>query len=211
MSSPPQLIGYFPKRKVRADGLLPGAPSPSLPGAPVVEELCSVSDCVAPGPDGWRERQIHNVHELFDTRKLAWSVVPRRERPEFEMFAYRLYPVQFIDGRRKAWVPIWDLAVEPLPRSFVRLGWDAVVGGDGHGLGCSPLSCNYQAGLPGIPAVNRHCLMPSERQGLQLARLFSKTKPEPGPYCVVEVWREPPAPARKGKQAARRTSAKSRP
>ena len=39
-------------------------------------------------------------------------------------------------------------------------------------------------------AVNRYCFVATESEATDLARNFSVTKPEPGPYCVVEVWRD---------------------
>jgi hypothetical protein len=42
----------------------------------------------------------------------------------------------------------------------------------------------------GVPAVNRFCLVDTERDAVEMARAFSVSQPEPGPYCVVEVWRE---------------------
>jgi hypothetical protein len=39
------------------------------------------------------------------------------------------------------------------------------------------------------PDMNRYCLVSKERAALELACRFSIDKPEPGPYCVVDVWR----------------------
>lgn len=38
--------------------------------------------------------------------------------------------------------------------------------------------------------LNRYCLVDTEDEGIELARSFCISKPEPGPYCVVEVWRD---------------------
>jgi hypothetical protein len=188
-----KLVGYFPKqRTTRSTWALR---HPDLPFAyfccpAAVEELCSVSDCIARGPDGWRDQGKHNFYDLYDTRELAWSVVPVGARADFELFAYRLHLVQFEDGQAEP-IEVWDdLEVEPLPHSFVRLGWDAVVGGNHHSFGCSPLSCNGMAGGVGIPPVNHYFLVATEQGAIDLARSFSVSKPEPGPYCAVEVWRD---------------------
>ena len=77
--------------------------------------------------------------------------------------------------------------VTPLPKAFDCLGYDAVELTDGQCLGCSPLSCNGEAAQH---PVNRYCLVATEQEGIALARRFSISKPEPGPYSVVEVWRE---------------------
>lgn len=175
-------IGYFPKRRTTRS--LPD-PTSSEPAA----EICSVSGCVARGPEGWEAFGKHNFYEKYDTPESAWGVVRAAERPEFALFAYWLLPVQFEDGLEEAIEPWWELTAVPPDRPFVRLGWDAVVGGNHHGFGCSPLSCNNRAGEAGVPAVNRFCLADTEADALEMARSFSVTKPEPGPYCVVEVWR----------------------
>jgi hypothetical protein len=98
--------------------------------------------------------------------------------------------VQFEDGQEEAIDLWWEPAVEPMTETFVRLGWDAVVGGNGHSFGCSPLSCNSGADIVRCPEINRYCLVGDERAATGLARSFSVTQPEPGPYCVVEVWRD---------------------
>jgi hypothetical protein len=168
----------------------PDHPDASFPASAPAEEICSVSDCIAQGPEGWRDQGKHNFYGLYDSADLAWSVVPAPVRADFELFAYRLSLVQFEEGREEPMEEWWELDVEPMSRSFVRLGWDAVVGGAHHGFGCSPLSCNNEAGEAGIPAVNRYCLVASAQEGIELARRFSISEPEPGPYCVVEVWRD---------------------
>jgi len=187
------LVGYFPKRRTTRcnwASLWPNHADRAFPCSEPVEEICSVSDCVAPGPDGWREQGKHNFYDAYDTPRLAWSVVPIETRADFELYAYRLLLVEFNDGREepmKAWP---ELTVEDMPASFVRLGWDAVEGGNHCSFGCSPLSCNSGCHDVEIAEKNQYCLVNSEQQGIDLARHFSICKPEPGPYCVVEVWRE---------------------
>lgn len=187
----PTLIGYMAKRRVWRGGpggtIWPVAPS-------TIEEICSVSRCIAAAPEAWRDGIGQNPFSVYDSPDLAWAQVPTDLRKEFDVFAYRLYPVYFADGREESVEALgqFELDVERLPENFVQLGWDAVQGGKDLGFGCSPLSCNGQAGQDGLPEVNRHCLVSSEALGLELARRFSVTKPEPGPYCVVEVWRATP-------------------
>lgn len=191
----PVLIGYLAKRSVRRDQWSGSHPTGGFPAAPPVEEIASVSRCIAGPAEGWREFNRHNVHDLYDRPELAWSVVPEDQRAAFRLYAYRRYPVRFDDGHEEPAEELWDLTIEPIPRPFVRLGWDAVEGGPQSGLGCSPLSCNGLAALPGLPEPNRHCLASSRADAFALAREFSRSKPEPGPYCVIEVWRLPPETA----------------
>jgi len=78
------------------------------------------------------------------------------------------------------------LETAPLPASFGRLGFDVVSRHSDATFECSPLSCNYMARE--IP-VNRYCLIETEAEAFQVARDFSRSEPEPGSYCLVEVWR----------------------
>ena len=188
----PLLIGYLPKRIVRrGPDTAPGFTQPFPAGAPV-EEICSASRCLAPAPEGWRQHATFNHFDVCDSPAEAWRLVPAGKRTEFQLFAWCLWPVLFSKGREEPMDLWWEPKPKPLPTPFIRLGWDAVASTNGHSFGCSPLSCNGQAGLPGVPWVNRHCLVSSRKHGVELARRFSLSEPEPGPYCAVEVWRKRP-------------------
>ena len=179
------LVGYFPKRRTAPDGTAwPGPPAPEPPHI-----VGSVTTCIAKGPDGWEDGGGYNYFRLYDSPTLAWSAVPAEVRPAFELFAYRLSLVRFERGVEQLIEAWWEMPVEPLGPAFERIGWDAVVDGSAS-FGCSPLTCNGQTGRDGIPPVNRYCLVDTEAEGVELARIFSLSEPEPGPYCVVEVWRE---------------------
>lgn len=185
------LVGYCPKRRTTRSCWVsrdPEVPQGYFPWDAPVEEICSVSRCVAKVPDGWRDCGKRNVLGMYDRPEVAWSTVPIPARPDFELFAYRLLLVRFGDGQEEPmeeeeW---WKLAVEPMSRSFVRLGWDAVE----ESFGCSPVSCNVGCVEVNVLPLNRYCLVDTEEEGIELARSFSISKPEPGPYCVVEVWRD---------------------
>jgi hypothetical protein len=187
-------VGFVAKRRVtRAGWVSPWSehPDAGFPCFPPVDEICSVSNCIANAFEGIGIHGNDNPLGLFTIARLAWSAVPVEARTDVALYAYRLWPVQFADGREKViaewW---WDPPEEPISDTFVRLGWDAVEGGNGLSFGCSPLSCNNQADILRFPQLNRHCLMSEELAALDLARSFSISKPEPGPYCVVEVWRD---------------------
>src|SRR5438552_1623291 len=113
----PTLIGYFPKQvATRPDWLNTGR----------VKAVCSVSQCVSPGPEGWIDRWAHNPMWAFDDEQTAWGVVPGGpQNPGYQMFAYRLFPVQFDGGKQRPFV-IPPLAVRPLPDGYRRLGYDVV-------------------------------------------------------------------------------------
>ncbi len=191
-----KFVGYFPKRRTtRSRWALRYPDQPhsffSSSCSEPVEEICSVSDCIARGPEGWRDQGKHNVYDMYNNPHLAWSVVPVEVHSDFELFAYRLLLLEFKEGRGEPMADWWELTVEPMPRSFVRLGWDAVEGGNHCSFGCSPMSCNAGCDVVEIAKRNRYCLVSTEEEGIALARHFSICQPEPGPYCVVEVWREP--------------------
>ncbi len=187
----PIFIGYLAKRIAkRADFPSPGG-DVGFPCAPPVEEICSVSGCIARRTEQWWDLARHTDFGVYDTPELAWSMVPAGERQAFALHAYRLYPVRYAAGQPVSLDLLDGLEpdAEPLPEWFVRLGWDAVEMSDHGSFGCSPLSCNGQAGVEGVPVVNPYCLVSSEADGFELARAFSISTPEPGPYCVVEVFR----------------------
>jgi hypothetical protein len=78
--------------------------------------------------------------------------------------------------------------VEPLPPSFISIGFDAVSKSTSDFFECSPLSCNHMAAH--IAGVNRYCLMDTLNEAVMLAERFSIEEPERGPYYVIEVLRE---------------------
>jgi hypothetical protein len=90
-----------------------------------VEEVCSVSTCVSEDPDGWIDRWLHNEMWAYDSPELAWSVVSETARGEFDLYAYQMFPVEFVEGEQRPFA-IPPLHVQPLPGSFERLGYDAV-------------------------------------------------------------------------------------
>ncbi len=171
------LIGYFPKR---------AAARPEWLQAPAVREICSVSECIANGPEGWINRWTHNELWLYDTQQLAESVIPAgSEGDAFRIYAYRLLPILF-RARNQEPLDLPGMTVQPLPASFVSLGFDVVSRSVGTAFECSPLSCN---GMATQFEVNEYCLVSSPEVALELARWFANEEPEPGPYVVVEVLR----------------------
>lgn len=173
----PILIGYFPKQTAK---------KPDWLDVPHVAEVCSVSECVSSGPDGWIDQWRHNALWAYDSPELAWSVVPAGREAEFDLYAWRIFPVRFEGGQENP-VEMPALSVEPLSSAFVRLGFDAVSRRHlDSNFECSPLSCNHMAKEV---AVNHYCLLETEIEGFRVACDFSRTEPEPGPYYLVEVWR----------------------
>jgi hypothetical protein len=170
------LIGYFPKRRT---------PAPEQLRAAGVEEICSVSECLAPGPKDWVEAWLHNAHGCFNNPDDARRVIGE-ETGEFQILAYRLLPLRFRKGHAEP-IEVSPPEITPLPPGFRSLGFDVVSRSVSDGFECSPLSCNLMAVEVG---VNRHCLVDDLETARGLARRFSVEEPEPGPYYVIEVLRK---------------------
>ena len=165
---------------------LPGLSGRGFPGPAPVEEICSVSNCVARGPDAPTGNMPFNEFGGYESPAAAWQAVARELRSHFTLLAYRVGSHWFREGQVEQ-LELPALDVMPLAENFDRLGYDAVELTWGSCLGCSPLSCNGQTGAA---VVNRYCLVDTEQEGVELARAFSSSKPEPGPYCLAEVWRD---------------------
>jgi hypothetical protein len=175
------LAGYFARRV---------APRPDHLASPGVREICSVSECISSGADGWISAWRHHGLGWFNRVADALSVVPDAERGEFRLFAYRIHPDVF-HGSGRAPRPLpGDVHPEPLPDGFRSIGFDSASRSSEEGLGleCSPLSCN---GLAGELPVNEHCLFPSLDAAIAGAQRFAAEQPEPGDYYVVEVLEGP--------------------
>ena len=188
----PALIGYLPKRFVAAGA----GRAPSFPG---VEEICCVTECCGGEPPaGWIDHWKHNTETwLFDTPEAAWSVVPAAEAERYRLYAYRILPILFHESGHEAEHPLpHRLTVAVMPDGFDRIGYDAVQrvvgathedGNQAPGFLCSPLWCN---GMAHEYPVNRYCLAEDQATAVAMARDFAAGDCEPGPYCVVEIWRQ---------------------
>jgi len=184
----PILAGYFPKRTARRPEWLEAAG---------VEEICSVSDCISPSPDGWIEHWLHNPLGLYPDEEIARRIAGEGE-PGFDIYAYRILDVAFPPGgppreltaeEERAFAAAGDCT--PMGAPFERLGWDAVgtwLGiGQSVGFDCSPLTCN---GMAAQIATNRYGLLDTLEQAVPVAIRFAREQPEPGTYFLVEVWRK---------------------
>jgi len=123
---------------------------------------------------------------FYNSPELAWRVVPDEVRHEFDLYAYCQFPVKFVGGREEPF-EFPPLQIQPLDSSFERLGYDIVNSSGGSSFGCSPLSCNHMATEV---RVNRCCLVEECELAFQLGIKFEAGGCEPGPYYVVEVWRQ---------------------
>ena len=109
--------GYFAKMIVQKPESL------SVQG---VREICSVSTCISPAPDGWVDQWRHNEFGWFNTITDAWSVVPELERPRYRLFAYRIGLTRFRKGEPLSVSVPADVHPAPIPAGFASFGYDAV-------------------------------------------------------------------------------------
>jgi hypothetical protein len=169
--------GYFAKRI---------APKPEFLNAPGVREICSVSECISSGPDGWIERWLHNQFGWFNRAADAVRVIPQGDPRRYRLFGYRVLPEIFKNGIRVALRIPADVRPDAIPSTFRSLGFDSLNKSMDSvlGLECSPLSCNS---LAAEIQVNEFCLFRTLDAAIAGAERFSREQPEPGDYYVVEV------------------------
>jgi len=173
----PILLGYFPKELF--------APPDRL-SARGVEEIGSVSLCMAAGPDGWLEAWKHNDWGFFANPEIAWSLVPSDKRGDYWLYAYALYPIEYGEEGDKP-MEVDAPEVLPLGQAYDHVGFDVVSRSTSSYFECSPLSCNL---LAEEVETNRYCLFSSLDDARELARSADEKGCEPGPYYVFQVWRE---------------------
>ncbi len=177
----PTLIGYFAMRRI--------SPSECV-NTPQVAEICTVSDCIGRTDWDWINEWRHNAAWVFDSPELAWSVVPQQLRESCDMYAFCLFPVHYEFGSRSS-AAIPDVKPVPMDTSFTKLGYDLASSSTGNGFEHSPLSCN---GLADTVPTNRYCLLDTAEEAFALAPTLEMPgqppRGEPGPYFIVEVWRQ---------------------
>ena len=182
----PRLIGYECKRTAKQEVFA------SWLKVANVEEIGSVSGCISEPPKGEIDWTRINAMWLYSSPEDALAQVPVMDRNEYDVYAYKLSSIRFDEAREVGFLFPMNRA-EPLDATFEKLGYDAVCGessgpGQGNLIECSPLSCN---GMARERSVNRHCLVDTLEQAVELARECSReeTRCEKGVYSVFEVWR----------------------
>lgn len=170
-----------------------------------VVEICSVRDCLGHAPEGWEGRWDFNEAACYDTEQIALATIPPADNNAYELFAYRMFPLEFHKTGARA-IDVWEQwgripPPHPPPGpelgDYVRIGYDLAGGPkmdlpEGRvsmlGVGCcSPLSCN---GLAAEYEVNRYCLIDDLQEAIRAGEHFGRTEPEPGPFYLYEVLRK---------------------
>ena len=199
---PLTFVGYVPRR-ITPRRELKGQDGKIWLTNEAVEEICSVSECLAKAPEGWVDRWEHNALGFYDTERAAASVIPADRRQEYALFGYKMYPIQADQGRIVE-AAIATTAQEALSR-YTLIGFDVVSKSMADFFECSPLSCS--GGCDDAFPVNRCCLLNDLEAAWQCYRRVvadiaderATTRPDgvlewrgkwkPGPYYLFQVYR----------------------
>lgn len=161
--------------------------------------VCSMSDHVNSVPDDWVERWDWNDLGCYNSAEIALNTVSEVDRVKFTLFACRLYPMLFqkegmfevdvmSNVKRDDLVALSDADFS----DYHCVGYDVAnpppnLAGGLLSFGCSPLSCN---GCSAEFPVNDYYLLDSLETAMEAATTFGVEEPEPGPFCIYEVWRK---------------------
>ena len=176
----PVLVGFFPQKTRLRQGQ----------GAIGVEEICCLRGCGTQGPQGWFGHWKHNDLFLFNSPASAWNVVEDSQKKQYDLLAYKLFPLSIFGGEALP-VEIPALSVEPLNGGFEKLGYSVESRSERNESKCSPQVNDAKLGKC---RVNRYCLMDEAKTALDYALSLKRKGCEPGPYCVMEVWRQKRSP-----------------
>lgn len=171
----PKLVGFFPK--------LP-CPKTDWLKNDNVKEICSVSDCIAGGPEDWIDKWEHNDLGFFDNEEKMKKVLDNEEG-KYNFYAYKLYPFKFINNKIED-VPVSINLKEDIS-DYEFLGFDIVCKSQSDFFECSPLSCNL---LSKTYPVNQYCLIDDLETAYKYYLDIENQKCEPGPYYLFEVYRK---------------------
>ena len=168
-------VGFFPKLT---------HPGLEWLGNPAVREICSVSECISPGPPDWVEQWQHNELGFYDSEALARQVAGA-EAARYDLYAYKLAPLRCLHGKLEPFAVAERGLV--LPADYICLGYDIVTRSTADFFECSPLSCN--GGAQHFP-VNEHCLIADYKLAWEVLQTICIGDYEPGPYYLFEVYRK---------------------
>ena len=153
---------------------------------PVVEDICSVSNCICEVFCDYIPYWKHNGYWLFDSPELVRAVAQEAavDLSGHPLFYYEVYERQYA-GDSGVWQ---DFGAEPKLETNVRvpaekqlLGFDVVSFSTGGAPECSPLSCN---GLAASGEVNHHCLFVTFDAAKAFVESGALKGAEPGPYRI---------------------------
>ena len=170
-------VGYIAKRVEKSADWL---------SAPNLSDINSVSVCISDGYADFIDHWRHNAYWLFDNPEIIRQIAVQNSihLDATQLFYYTVHEYQF-NQSAKAWEsfapePSCGLNVEE-PASALLEGFDILSFAGSTGPECSPRSCN---GLVQETPTNRHCLLASLEEALNLLERGRLVNCEPGPYRV---------------------------
>lgn len=158
-----------------------------------VEEVITLSHCMAKDFARYIDYWQHNGHWLFDSPEKIQNLATEQkiDLNGFRYFYYEIYSLQYKEDP-KNWSAYKhdDFPTQVVvPKEKAWRGFDVVNYYCRSTPECSPLSCNnLAADLP----VNRYCLLDSLQQAKKLLETGTFDNSEPGPFRMVAVWEVTP-------------------
>lgn len=159
--------------------------------AEAVDDICSVSGCIAKYFADYIPFWRHNGYWLFNTPEEIVQLAQDESivLSDMTFFYFEAHERQFDEDTR-----LWSTFVADAsfatdvhaPQDAQLLGYDVTTFTCGNAPECSPLSCNDLAAE--IP-VNRHCLFDQFDDAVQALERGMFDNCEPGPFRILAVYR----------------------
>lgn len=143
-----------------------------------------MSNCISEGPENWINEWKHNDRGFYNSEEIMMQVL-KEYKEKYNFFAYKLYPLIFINGVIKDYKI--SLNLKTILSDYNLLGFDIVSRSKADFFECSPLSCNNACE---VYSVNRYCLIDKIEDAYNYCLEIEKGKWEPGPYYLFEVYRK---------------------
>src|SRR3989339_508358 len=144
-----KFIGFFPKKNDYNNFL-------SNEG---ITEICSVSECIRNGPDGWINQWKHNDLGFYNSEDIVQSLI-KKKTEEYTFFAYKLFLFCYKNGELKSESKMIlranKLSIAEELTNYSLVGFDVVSCSESDFFECSALSCN---GAFEKYKVNEYCLL----------------------------------------------------
>jgi hypothetical protein len=154
-----------------------------------IDDIYSVSSCMSKDFADYIQFWKHNGYYFFDSPQIIHDIASEHsiDVSETRLFYYEMYHLEFYeDNEWKVFRPDASFTTDIQKPGLKNLeGYDIVTFSCGNSAECSPLSCN---GLAEIIPVNKHCLLSSLDEALQLLQNGSFQNSEPGPFRVLSVY-----------------------
>lgn len=154
-----------------------------------IVNIYSVSSCISKDFADYINFWKHNGYWFFNSPQIIQEIAKEHciDLSGIKYFYYEMYDLEFYEENEwKAFEPEASFTTDIEKPKFKNLeGYDIVTFSCGNSAECSPLSCN---GLANTIPVNKHCLLSSFDNALQLLEDGKFKNAEPGPYRIIAVY-----------------------